>query len=620
MVISRWTLRDSVNFGGAALIVLVTSLHDGSYFSTSWGWEAMALLGISVTGLVFMRSVKLVRLQVLLLLAMAALVGWVGLSARWSASVPASMRELERDIVYVSLLLALAVFGRYLRAGALLLGLLAGMTLVSGYGLTTRLFPSHFAAPDPTWGYRLAEPLGYWNALGLLTAMALILALSFAAHADVRVVRMAAGAATCVIAPAMFFTFSRGALVAAAAGLVAVLVLDRRRLELTAAAAALLVLLAPLVWIGSRSESLTDPKASALDAQAAGQRYAIFVVAFACIAALLVELAHVLIARLAPSRAAQHRSLLVLAAAVVLLGVGLAIGAGGPVAAVDRARAGFSGTLDNNTSGNLTGRLWSFSNHGRIEHWRVALEDFRDHPLKGSGAGTYEQVWYQERRVDVTIRDAHSIYLEVAAELGMVGLALLLFVLAIPLFACVRNRTSPFAPAAGGVFLAFAVHAGIDWDWEVVCVTSIALVAATAGIVAAPPEAAAITVGRWARLGIVAAAVVLLGFAYISYAGNHELAKSRQALAANDPAAATTHARRASRTLRWSVEPLLALGEAQQTGGDIRGARHTFAAATVKDPNSWRAWLALAGVSVDPARTKAQRRAHMLNPIGVSSP
>ena len=54
---------------------------------------------------------------------------------------------------------------------------------MSLYALGTRLFPGHVGgAYDPSSGYQLAEPIGYWNALGLLTALAILLALGFATH------------------------------------------------------------------------------------------------------------------------------------------------------------------------------------------------------------------------------------------------------------------------------------------------------------------------------------------------------------------------------------------------------------------------------------------------------
>ena len=53
------------------------------------------------------------------------------------------------------------------------------------YGLATRLFPDRFERfDDPFNTYRLAEPLGYWNALGLLATVGVLLASrTLSAHA-----------------------------------------------------------------------------------------------------------------------------------------------------------------------------------------------------------------------------------------------------------------------------------------------------------------------------------------------------------------------------------------------------------------------------------------------------
>ena len=251
----------------------------------------MALLGLGITGLIFMVSVRVFRLQALFLSGMTAFVAWVGLSVLWTESIPGSVREFERDVIYVALAFALAVFGRYLSARGLALGLLAGIASVAAYALTTRLFPTHFAAPDPIAAYQLSVPLGYWNALGLLAAMGMVLALGVAGHANVRVIRMAAGPAMCVIAPAMLFTFSRGAWVAAAIGLVAMFVLDSHRIALAAAAAAIAVPVGCLVWLGMISRPLTDAQATVAEAAQSGRRYALAVILLACLSVVLVDLA-----------------------------------------------------------------------------------------------------------------------------------------------------------------------------------------------------------------------------------------------------------------------------------------------------------------------------------------
>jgi O-antigen ligase len=97
----------------------------------------------------------------------------------------------------------------------------------------------------------------------------------------------------------------------------------------------------------------------------------------------------------------------------------------------------------------------------RSAYWRVALEVFADHPLRGIGSGSFQVEWLKRRPFAESVRDAHSLYLETAAELGLVGVACL----AVFLAGCgLAARRGP--PAAVAALGAFALHAGIDWDWE----------------------------------------------------------------------------------------------------------------------------------------------------------
>ena len=82
--------------------------------------------------------------------------------------------------------------------------------------------------------------------------------------------------------------------------------------------------------------------------------------------------------------------------------------------------------------GDLNLRLLSLSDNGRGAIWRVAWEDVRDHPLIGSGDGTFAKLWADDPGRPFPADAAHSLYLETAAELGLVGLALLLAALVVP--------------------------------------------------------------------------------------------------------------------------------------------------------------------------------------------
>ena len=71
-------------------------------------------------------------------------------------------------------------------------------------------------------------------------------------------------------------------------------------------------------------------------------------------------------------------------------------------------------------------RLLSTSTSFRSDYWEVAVAMVRDAPLLGEGAGGFERAWLRERPALLYVRDAHDGYLETLAELGVVGLVLLL--------------------------------------------------------------------------------------------------------------------------------------------------------------------------------------------------
>jgi hypothetical protein len=111
------------------------------------------------------------------------------------------------------------------------------------------------------------------------------------------------------------------------------------------------------------------------------------------------------------------------------------------------------------------------------------LKEWELNRALGSGAGTFDRYWLHYRTVSSFARDAHSLYLETLAELGPIGLALLLAVLLIPLLA-LRGGRDPLLATAAGAYVAFLVHAGVDWDWEIPAVTLAGLACGSAMLVA----------------------------------------------------------------------------------------------------------------------------------------
>jgi O-antigen ligase len=114
-------------------------------------------------------------------------------------------------------------------------------------------------------------------------------------------------------------------------------------------------------------------------------------------------------------------------------------------------------------------RLATVSGHGRTTLWRSALTIGAHHPLAGAGAGAWRRVAGKDRFP----ANPHSLELQVFAELGVLGLALL----AAFLVGVLRRRAPPEALAA---FVAWALVAASDWDWQLPAVTGAAAIAAGA--------------------------------------------------------------------------------------------------------------------------------------------
>jgi O-antigen ligase len=151
----------------------------------------------------------------------------------------------------------------------------------------------------------------------------------------------------------------------------------------------------------------------------------------------------------------------------------------------------------------------------RASLWGVAWHAFASHVAGGSGAGTFALAWIRSGLAATRggALDAHSLYLETLAELGAVGLVLLLAFLALPLARISRLRTGN-APIAAGAYVVFLVHAGLDWDWEMpavvlagLCCASVALASGEVEPKPAAPTRRALIV----MLALVLAALSIAG-------------------------------------------------------------------------------------------------------------
>jgi O-Antigen ligase len=594
----------------------LASAANGGYFPTQWGWSAIALLLVVGTAVVVRASLALGPLEWTMLGGLVAFAAWVALSTVWSVSSAQPVLEAERDLVYVAAVAALFCVASRRSFPWVAGALLAAIYSVAMYPLATRLFPGQLVAYPPSIGYQLAAPFGYWNALGVFVAMGVLLAVGFAAHGRTAALRAASAAALVPLACTLYLTFSRGAWLALAAAAVVVLALDPERLRVGVVVLALAPAPALGIVLASRSHALTRQGAELAAAARDGHR-----VAAALVALTLVQAAVSLSLHGVARRVALHRRVGLAAATllVVLGGVGggLAIArAGGPTKLVGTAYDAFV-SPERPTGQDLNSRLVNLSGSGRADYWRVAWREFTENPVLGGGAGSYERYWIRDRPNAFFARNAHNLYLEVLAELGPIGLLLLCVGLGTPLVAAVRLRRRPLVAAVAGAYVAFVLHAAIDWDWQMGGLTITALLCGGALVVAARPERSARparTLTVPVRAAALALVVPLVAFAFVLQVGNAAIANAARAADRGDAARATAQARRAKGWNPWSYQPWELLGEVELARGDLRAARESFRTALAKDHSNWSLWLDLAKATKGRARRQALARAAELAP------
>ena len=610
------TVEPALTALGAGLAVAGVAAAAGGYFPTSWGWTALAFLWATALALALRGTVELGIPDLIFFGALTLFAGWIWLATTWSESPPSSFLEGQRVLVYVGGSAAALLLVRRRTVAALIGGVLAAIAAICAYSLATRLFPDRIGSFDPVAGYRLEEPIGYWNALGVFADMGVLLALGVAARGRSTITRALGAAALAILLPTVYFTYSRGASLALGLAVVAFIAFERARLQLVTAFAFASFAPAVSVLIASRFAALTHGTASVGAAAHDGRRLALVLVSAGLVSAGSI----IALARLERSvrppqwlRMAYAGLLVALLAAATVAAVARY---GGPSTITRKAYDSFVANPKFERN-NLNRRLFSFSGNGRAQLWKVAWRDFEAHPWLGSGPGTFEQEWYRHRALDLKVRDAHNLYVEQLAEAGPLGLGLLLAALAVPLAVAPRARGFRLTGAVLGAYVAFLVHAAVDWDWEVTAVTMSALLCGIAVLAAGRrPQRDERSLVLPLRFTVLAATAALGALAFVGLVGNLALASSTHAAARSDWQKSASQARRASDWAPWSSDAVDLLGQAQLHQGLNGGAAASFRHAIAKDPGRWDFWLDLYAATSGRQAAHAFRQAYTLNPRG----
>ena len=270
-----------------------------------------------------------------------------------------------------------------------------------------------------------------------------------------------------------------------------------------------------------------------------------------------------------------------------------------------------------------------FTNAGgfRFDAWRIALDQFAEHPVTGVGAGNYVETYFRERRSFNNIRQPHSLELQFLAELGAPGgIALLAFVGAV-LFAAFRpppgaaTHRLAIRVAALGVFAAWLVHTSVDWLYNIPGVTAAALLCAGLLVgqrtdLAPPPPRSA----RRSRAALLAV-ITLVGVVAAGVGRHYGAALYREQAEASlprHPAAALIDTRRSLALNPYDTATYITASAAHARRGEYDLARQALLAAARREPFNFVPWGLLGDLATrrgDRVQARADyARARALNP------
>jgi O-Antigen ligase len=548
---------------------------------------------------------------------LAAFAAWTLASIAWAPSAEAAFLEFDRVALYLAIFMVAVLAATRRNVARWVDGLAVGVVAIALVGLSSRLFPELFDQRKllvflPTARARLSFPVQYWNGLGILTGLALPLLLRAAVCGRTALARGAALAPVPALVATVYLTSSRGGAATALVGaIVAIALAERRWTTVAALGVAAVGGAGSVLVLASRHELVNG--LSTNRAASEGRNAAVLI----ALLALAAGAAWAVASRAIASRG-RPRPLL-----------GRALAAGAALVAVGGVLASHPGrrfetfkqppVKAHYSSADFTkAHLLSGYGSGRWQFWGAAVDEWRSEPLHGRGAGSFESWWAQHGPISYFVRDAHSLYLETAGELGVVGLALLLAVLGAGTICAVVRRARADGEgraaiaAVGGAFAGYLVGAGLDWMWELTIVSLIGF--ACLGLLVGPATETLREATETTRRGFgLGALVLLVGWLVLCAEGipllaDHELNASARAAARGDVPSALADAHIAQTLEPWASTPYLQLALVAEDARDYGRAQAWVREAIRRDSQNWRPWLVSARIAVEAGDIATARR------------
>lgn len=625
----------------AALIVPIALLLYLGLSNGGYGIEARSYVGalmwvvVAVACIAGVRPAASVsRSSAIVFVLLGIFAGWTALSLSWTENDERTAIELARVLAYFGVFAAATTLQSRGHVRELIAGTTIGLTALCAVALFSRMEPNLF--PERVSGRfleipkierRLAYPLNYSGGIAALVTMTVPPLLAHAWSARTVVMRVLAAAAIPMVLVTVWLTGSGLILAVSWAGVATFLLLTERRLRhiLTLLAGILggAILSFAVVQFEALDRGLTTPEA--LDD---GDK----LFALTIVVTVITGLIQFGLDRWSPPMSPAPRPSPARRAAAIGATAGgvLAVAAvlllsGAADSAIDRFQSRENVPIEASRATQIS----DISSSGRYQQWQSAIDAGQSEPILGIGAGTFEFWWARNGLYGGYVRDAHSLYLETFAELGMVGLASLLAFIAAVLFAGIRRTLLAdgaerrLRAGAVGLLAGFAAAAGVDWMWELGALpAAFMLIAAAACLpwgVETESEPAASSARDWAlKVGLAVGAVVATCLIVVPALVESRIDQSQEEFRRGDLDAAYRSALSAQELAPYAATPRLQRAFVLERAGQIDEAVQAAEQAVERAPTDWRPALILSQMHAESgdaeAAAQAFEQARSLNP------
>jgi len=451
---------------------------NGGYFPDAM---TACVIGIWITVLIYSISsgTELYKgwnnIQVFLLGLALAFWLWAGISLSWSISPDESWIDFNRTGGYAAVFMMGIMVGKYNYCRRLAIILFLTITVVvAAYALGAKTFPMTIKNLDDLG--RLAIPLGYVNALGLLVSMGYIVSIFASSDKSFHwSLRLFSTMSASLLVTCLFFTLSRGAALALILGLAAYFVISPVRLR---SFGIMLISLIPTILVARWSSDQNALMKNHVDmnervlAASTLRWYVILSLLFAGTVFTIFLLLSKMF-KLSPILK-KVAGTVILATIFISMATGTIWFSSSKSSFSDWSRQAYHDVRYGDPSNLGAERLLEMGSSGRWKLWEEALRSWQDHPYLGSGGQSFPLVHLMQRESgSIFLKQPHGHPFQLLAEYGLVG-----FLLGLAFISCAMAYSTltlcrqkdrwekGLAAAILSMLIVYLIHASYDWDWN----------------------------------------------------------------------------------------------------------------------------------------------------------